>query len=962
MSDLQVLIESIRTTISFSETVLPDQIRVYAADYARACTELNTRMRQCIPRIREGNIAEAVRLAESQPNIFEQLMLLDFAERDEWVKIVETLGFDTPPALPIELSKELNDAYLKMSPLEPLLRLQRLYALNGSSIQKRITVLRAIAKADPKNTFWREDQEKFEKVRIADIGKEVHMLSAPKDSEQIRELYKELTSPDWIVAPPKEYCQTLCTLALQVYADSLLRYFAEFDYPQASNVYNAMRQIVTTNNMSMPAIIEQAIRAAVNWLNETEQQYELQNIFNSCLSALQNALETESSISDLERLYYDLETAASQAGEIIPDELEELYESEISRLIEAIKRRDRLIMVSVVSVCILFGGLVAWGLVQRSHRNNINETLATLEQIETNNRFDDIDGTIQRIETDSPRIANTPEVVAAIERLRTMRKTDATRAEDFSHYCSKISDVVNAPVSPNINDLGQIKVSVAQAEKLARTSQEKSKFFELKQKYDSIFSTRKKEIDNAFREQLTAISDEVKGLQQNTELSQDEIVSRLKDSSRRLDVLLQQSEVSPSLKEQGKTLSGTIAEQQKKIGDEIEQNKAFQTIVSAIPNWETYKSSLKNFKVKYPNHAAAADADNVLNELDSIKNVAVSLQELIRSYVEKSKDYNLLQKESPALLEQFEKLAYRTSEASASELFSPKTFLEKLSKPITSESFKGSETFLRGLSKRELFPWISESKWYYLTKKPTAETTKETYFYVTTFIGEEKKCPTNSIKDADLERNKSIIGTQYQFSVAARKKMDGIKDNAVEVVCNLMEQVLSASGIDPILKRLILELFISDLSNTDPVFASNFKEYLDKIQKSDVPLSTNWMDVDSQNTVLRRNQAEVLLKVLPDIKGLISKTKQDIEQFKNSLRNTKFQFEWIGLLSKNDGKWSCKTKSNDSRVTAGDIYILRCEDGDTVQPIKIGSVSGEEIKLSGGEKSFLQCLPIFIKK
>ncbi|MDR2440910.1 MAG: hypothetical protein LBE12_16230 [Planctomycetaceae bacterium] len=570
MNNLQVLIENIRTVMSFPETVLPDQIQTYARDYAECCAECNRRMLQCIQHIRSGNIAEGIRLAEMKPNLTEMYLSLDFTEREEWIDIVSTLGFDVPQPLSDGHLKELNDMYLKMSPLEPLLRWHRLHALNNSSIRERLEILRAIAKVDPENLFWNEDQEKFEKARITELNKEIQNAVTSKNSEQIHALYEELEPTNWLVPPPNEFRQKLCESKLQGYADLLLHYFAAFDYSQASAIYGQIQQLLATNNMAIPSDVERTIRPVVLWLNETQKQTVLQNEFMHCSTVLQQALETESPVSILERLYYALSTAASQAGTIIPPELEELYRSQISDYELRKSRTVKVVVTSIVCLCLLIGSLIAWGLFQRHHSNRVQEILATL------------------------------------------------------------------------------------------------------------------------------------------------------------------------------------------------------------------------------------------------------------------------------------------------------------------------------------------------------------------------------------------------------KKIDAIHNNAAEVVCELLEKMLSASGIDPILKCIFLDSFISDLSKIDPIFASNFKRYHEIVQKSGVDMFTNWMDVTSKNTIPQRNLAKAALDRLPDIKEITAKTLKEQSQLKNSIGNIYPQFEWIGILSRKDGTWNCQTKSTLNNAT-GDIYILRQKVDNTISPIKIGSVSNGKTQINT-TISCLQCIPIFFKQ
>lgn len=962
MSDLQVLIENIRTAISFPETVLPDQLRIYARDYSEACVDLNRRMQQCIPHIRKGNVAEAVRLAEMTPNLPELYSLLDFPEREEWIDIVSTLGFDLPPALSADLSRELNATYLKFSPLEPLFRWHRMHALNGSPIRDRLAVLRAIAKADSENMFWSEDQEKFEKIRIAELEKEVRAAVSARNSKQIQMLYEELNAPDWAIQPPRELNNMLCASVLQSYADELQQHFAAFDYPKATSVYNAMQHVLVTNNMSLPSSMAQAVRPALAWLEQTNRQDELQMQFMQCSAAMQNALEAEAPAGDLERLYYNLNSAASQAGMDIPEELERLYQSQIHA---GELRRSRAIMLKVVSVVcgsLLIGGLVAWGLFYQMHRQRINETLANLEQIELEGRYEEIQGTVDRIEKDNPEIVKIPEITSAIERLRAMKSNDDTRAEDFQRYYTQAVAALDAPIRPALDELARLEVPISQAEKLARTPQEKTQHTELKRKYDTILSGRKREIDVAFSEELTSLSNEFNSLRRNDELPPQQIVSRLDDLIRQIESLSRKDNVSPTLKETATSTVEMIGKFKQDKEVEIQQEKSFADLIPKIGDWSAYESALKNFAATHSAHHAAADAKEVSVELDGIKTLAQPLSELSRNFVSQVSDYKKLQESSTSLLELFKEIKSDSNldETTGNELFPPGPSLEMLAKavPASSENLRGTESLLKSLSQREVWPWTDKNeRWYYLLSKPTKP---GDYKYVTTFVSEERKY---NLRDEDYKNAKERTGTQYQFSIAALKKIDGIQDDAAHVVGELMISMLGADGIDPILKCVLLDAFISDTSKIDPVFARNYEKVYNIISKCGVDMYLNWMDVASKNTIPQRNLALSALKRLPDMKALAEKTRRDRIEFKETLQAMKPQFQWVGFLARQDSAWTCQMRSSTYFTESGDLFVLRVKPDGALQPYKVGTLSSDgNCKIVGNESTRLQCLPVFFKR
>jgi hypothetical protein len=365
MADLTNLIEDIRTTLAFSNLASPDKLPDYARQYAEECTKLNERLKQCLPHLRDGNIAEAVRLAGTpSPNVTETFNLLDFENRPDWIDVCESLGLDLPPPLAVGIFQELNDAYLQMASLEPLLKWHRLFARNASPLRDRLTVLRSIAKADSTNTHWQTDQETFEWARIKELGQEIADALAKKDMLQMQELYRELTASGWRIAPPAEYRQKICTAVLEKYADELLRLFSAFDYDSAAAVHQSMQRILSANQMTMPKAIEKNIRAAVQWVQATANEKRDFKQFQEALEELREALDDDSPRQTLENLYFALKNTANQGGQSIPEDLELHYRNRVKDMAKGEQYRDGMTIAAIVGALMLVAALFLYAFIR----------------------------------------------------------------------------------------------------------------------------------------------------------------------------------------------------------------------------------------------------------------------------------------------------------------------------------------------------------------------------------------------------------------------------------------------------------------------------------------------------------------------------------------------------------------------------------------------------------------------
>jgi ABC-type transporter Mla subunit MlaD len=74
MADTQRIVDDIRTFVHASDQTCNDSLRALAAAYAAACKEANDRLRRCDEFLRQGLRSEAIRFAEAEPNLLDQLV------------------------------------------------------------------------------------------------------------------------------------------------------------------------------------------------------------------------------------------------------------------------------------------------------------------------------------------------------------------------------------------------------------------------------------------------------------------------------------------------------------------------------------------------------------------------------------------------------------------------------------------------------------------------------------------------------------------------------------------------------------------------------------------------------------------------------------------------------------------------------------------------------------------------
>ncbi|MCL2117595.1 MAG: hypothetical protein FWH27_04105 [Planctomycetaceae bacterium] len=452
MIDYQAIVDGIRNVLTFSETSAPGTLHQLAEQYAGACEELNGRLRSCSFALRQGNITEAVRLAEMEPNLLDVYTILDFPERDEWVEAVSTLALAVPPPLPVEYARELNDAYRAQNVLEPHLKRFRLAVLARASLSERLTLLREIARVEPQNIAWQRDQESLERVRLEELDSEIRDAIQTNHLTTLHTLRDELTQ-HWIVPPPSHLLEQvelvlrsnrlqLVTEEMRRCGGQLVQAHLEFDHGKSLVIYEKLQRLQSQYKFPVPDDVVQATRGAVEWLQEENRRKKNRLAYRAAHDAVIKALKSDTMPAELRRMAYHLDIAARDAEATVPEELARAVANEITMWELQRRRRTRLVTLVVIVTCLAVIGLVSLFVYSYSQFRKTREIIATLERLKEEASPPAIRGYLAGRETDLAA-SNSEQVAALLASLREIVASDDRRIERLDAKCRQFSDLLD---------------------------------------------------------------------------------------------------------------------------------------------------------------------------------------------------------------------------------------------------------------------------------------------------------------------------------------------------------------------------------------------------------------------------------------------------------------------------------------------------------------------------------------
>ncbi len=462
--------DRIRKQLEQPDALTLEAIEPLAELYGQETQQANARLAECIQLLRKGLRSEAIQRASMKPNLLDWCARLDFPEIDDWLEILKFYGIPVPPLLDRAAAQQLQEAIVDEQPLEELLRQHRQLAIGKAPLSWRLKVLRRLAQIDSVNSVWREDQEQWEIIRLKQIPTELARAIESESLGEIQDLCTELNRSNWVAMPPKELCKQAASAAnslvykdqcarLQRLIDKLHAAYSEGDETTAEKHFQTYSAHVAQMISPPPAEQTQRAEPAIEWLTECMQAREKVQLFELNSAALENLLQSNPTLANLERAYYDV--ASLQMG--IDPILEQRYETKTAELKQYTRRRLQMYFAAVAAttVTLLFVlGLWQWN---RGRQQAKNETVAKLQVFLDTQEFDAAEGLLRQLSADDSPVAKAPEVIALAEKIRAKQATESERRKRTEELIATAERE-----DPSTIDINQVIL----AEKEAKTPEE----------------------------------------------------------------------------------------------------------------------------------------------------------------------------------------------------------------------------------------------------------------------------------------------------------------------------------------------------------------------------------------------------------------------------------------------------------------------------------------------------------
>lgn len=271
--DIHEFIESFRQALSSPESAQEMPLPTMMVTYGQQCEEVNRRLRECAALSQKGMYANAVALAEREPNLLDRCSMLEIPERDILSTVATALGIKAPALLNRDLVETLQETYQKGSSTESNLRILHRLTLARAPLPARLVIMRRLQVQDSNLPYIDADIRTFEKTWFKRAVDFAQPYAKAGNVEVIDEIINDLKENGYLETPPAQLFSGLQqllakaqSLQLPILAEEIKSAYREQSLVLLKQLAARWKNLVTQTGVTDAASRYQ-VTEALTWVN-----------------------------------------------------------------------------------------------------------------------------------------------------------------------------------------------------------------------------------------------------------------------------------------------------------------------------------------------------------------------------------------------------------------------------------------------------------------------------------------------------------------------------------------------------------------------------------------------------------------------------------------------------------------------------------------------------------------------
>lgn len=608
MTSEQQIVAGIQKFIASSVQTDTPEARILAERFSEICGETNSRLEQCAEYLKKDMRAEAVSLAESEPQLIELVGNLNFSSAQEWIDFCKLYEWPEPPELRMDILDSLKNAMTEQTSLKPLENEYR-RKIHIGSLREKILILRKLKSLDPDNKNWETSLRGFEKVRIDELTSEAKLAIEKNDEKTLLRINSEISSPEWMVKPENKVTAKIAVTLknfrafhLRSKGDCILKEISDaYSVFSVKSLNNAIAKwdILCGDSEFQPTDHDlKQVDEAKEWVAVENKKISDVRNFKNLLKQLEDMLDEKGSFNLVENTFSKLKQFEMEIPEILQSRYVKYeQECELSR-----SRTMKLRTAATLVIIILTAAILVLFINHRVETKLRSDWIAQISQCLKEKKLDATTKLFEKLKESHPKIYVKPELIALHKQLQTMQGEKLQRAQILGTIIESLKKVASEDFQTDMVVDDKIK----EAETLAESPDEileLKKIKDAKSAYDNRMQKNKDSKFLADTEELDEICKKIQTVNSTT----DSVAfgKLLREYESKLGVVILRPGVSKELYDlKTKILQGRLMVLKKNYEEGLTEYKNFTgslaSLYSRITSISDFRTNVQTFIEKYP--------------------------------------------------------------------------------------------------------------------------------------------------------------------------------------------------------------------------------------------------------------------------------------------------------------------------------------------------------------------------
>jgi len=884
-------VKQIQDLLVAGEAVAKEKAAELVWAYATACRQLNERAQQCLDLLRQGRRSDAQRLAKEPPDLEQELRLLDFPERSDWLDLCESAGMPIAQGLdPDALGTIFTQIRTEGGRFDVLLKMFKRMALGHAPLADRLRVLRQIRKADPQHDLWLDDVRAFETARQAELLRETEAADAAGDLQTLEAVLAELKSTDWLTPPARlltavekavvPHRHRFAAARFAELSRDLREAHGRMDEPQCRTLLGRIDTVARETGAVPDAAAEESIGPVRTWIDQLDATQRENTDFETACTALEQALDANHDRPALERL----------AGTVfrfeqgMPELLAARFNTRMEELGRKAKRRFALVLTAIVGAVLIVAGAVTSVIVWQSRAIERDRWHSEIAHALEKGDLEGAGRLLVDVAARNPAVAASPEI-------ETLRREHQRKVESESARLAAFQDLRKTIEAHDIE--APDSQALDQAAKLARTFAEKQWVEDWRQKYATASEEQRRRREAEFCEKLDALRKAYALFQEAEQDGRADLEEAAAPCLALVEELDDWTDVSESLRAQVTAIARPLHASLDQLKASADQQLAARRVIDRLPSLadrpDELIQALEAFVRDYPEHPLATDfakAAGLAPHWQAIQAWAA----LVDSW------------DGPLGVTDAETVAVRLPDVKAYLKQYPHSPLKPAAQDYCDYLTTASTAFidgrLIGLAKvREALHHIvftdalrilrtTDNRTYYiLTKDLRAQRANDRVmgYSFRYLVSTTPTFAEGSLSVDDIQEGPSPA-PQIAFAKAALARLDAFKGDGWDTLyLDLAAMAQEQPGIDPILAGQVLQLVLDFAVNTSPYEVDTIKQRGSQISDKNLDFIT-WLNPRSESADRVRLEMDSLFQSIGPMRTTADNVRKHFAATSDALR------------------------------------------------------------------------------